>query len=63
MATIIPESENIKQAVKWISGELLENEVASISNLIQAAALRFNLSPRDEEFLNCFYNENNGIEE
>ena len=63
MATIMPEKEKIKQAVKWISGELIENDIKAVSGLIQAAALRFNLSPKDEEFLCCFYEENKGIEE
>ena len=58
MATIIPEKEHIKQAIKWISGELLEDSGKTISSIIQAAALRFNLSPKDEEFLNVFYKEN-----
>ena len=63
MATIMPDNEKIKKAVKWISGELMENEGRAVSNLIQAAALRFNLSPKDEEFLSCFYKETQGIEE
>lgn len=63
MATIMPEKEKIKQAVKWISGELKENEVKTVSSLIQAAALRFNLSPKEEEFLSCFYEENREIKE
>ncbi|MBN2061035.1 MAG: hypothetical protein JW882_11540 [Deltaproteobacteria bacterium] len=57
MATIMPEGENIKKALKWISGELQEDEGKTILCLIQAAALRFNLSPKDEEFLCYFYKE------
>ncbi|MDY7036650.1 MAG: hypothetical protein SV375_10885 [Thermodesulfobacteriota bacterium] len=57
MATIKPEGEKIRQAVKWISSERLEDEKQKISILIQNASLRFNLSPKEEEFLMSFYNE------
>ena len=57
MATIQPKGEKIRQAVKWISSERLEGENRSIPMLIQDAALRFNLSPREEEFLISFYKE------
>jgi len=55
MATILPEGEKIRQAVKWISAERLEDEKQSLSMLIGQAALKFNLSPKDEEYLNNFY--------
>ncbi len=57
MATIQPKGEKIRQAVKWISSERLEDENMSIPMLIQDAALRFNLSPKEEEFLLSFYKE------
>jgi len=57
MATIQPKGEKIRQAVKWISSERLADENRSIPALIQDAALRFNLSPKDEEFLISFYKE------
>lgn len=57
MATIQPKGEKVRQAVRWISSERLEDENRSIQKLIQEAALRFNLSPKDEEFLNSFYKE------
>ena len=57
MATIQPKGEKIRQAVKWISSERVEDESRSIPLLIQEAALRFNLSPKDEEFLISFYKE------
>jgi hypothetical protein len=60
MATIQPKGEKIRQAVKWISAERMENEKKAISLLIQEAALKFNLSPKEEEFLNSFYNEKMG---
>lgn len=58
MATIQPKGENIRQAIKWISCERLEAEGKSLTLLIQEATPRFNLSPKDEEFLVAFYQEN-----
>ena len=58
MATIQPEGEKVRQAVKWISSERMEDECRSLSKLIQEASIRFNLSPKDEEFLTLFYQEN-----
>ena len=55
MATIQPKGEQLRQAIKWISAERQENENRSILLLIEEAALRFNLSPKDEEFLRSFY--------
>ncbi|UCB50856.1 MAG: hypothetical protein JSW56_08380 [Deltaproteobacteria bacterium] len=57
MATIQPKGEQLRQAIRWISAERQENENSSIPGLIAAAALRFNLSPKDEEFLRSFYEE------
>ena len=57
MATIQPKGENLRQAVKWISAERLEHENKPISGLIRAAGLRFNLSPKEEEYLFSFYME------
>ena len=57
MATIQPKGEKVRQAVKWISEGRLEDETKPIPQLIQEAAGRFNLSPKDEEFLRSFYNK------
>ncbi len=55
MGTIIPESEKIKKAIKWISAERQQNPDKSIILLIEDAALRFDLSPKEEEFLRIFF--------
>jgi hypothetical protein len=60
MATIQPKGEKVRQAVKWISAELQEDEKRSIQKLIQQAGLRFNLSPAEEEYLVAFYREEEG---
>ena len=55
MTTIMPEGETIRRAVKWISGELQEDPNNSIQILVNDAVLRFDLSPKEAEFLTEFY--------
>jgi uncharacterized protein (DUF927 family) len=57
MATIKPEGERVRQAVKWIAAEKMEDDTKSTRKLIQEAAMRFNLSPKEEMELNHFYQE------
>ncbi len=57
MATIMPKGDKLRQAVKLISENLKEDGKASIPLLIEKAALQFNLSPKDEDFLRSFYKE------
>jgi len=57
MATIQPKGEKVRQAVKWISENLKEDEKMPIYRLIQDASLRFTLSPKEEDFLRSFYEE------
>ena len=55
MTTIMPEGEAIRRAIKWISGELQEDPNKSIQILVNDAVLRFDLSPKEAEFLTEFY--------
>jgi hypothetical protein len=57
VTTIQPKGERLRQAIRWISAERLEDESKSIPKLIQEAASRFNLSPMDEAYLVSFYRE------
>lgn len=57
MSPLQPKGEKLRQAITWISSERMENEKKGISTLIQEAALRFNLSPKEDAFLVSFYNE------
>ena len=59
MATIQPKGEKVRQAVRWISSERLEDEKRPFSSLISEAASRYNLSPAEEEYLRGFYKEKN----
>jgi hypothetical protein len=60
MATIMPEGEAIRKAVKWVSSELQEDPGKSHQKLINEAVTRFDLSPKEAEFLTRFYNESPG---
>jgi hypothetical protein len=55
LATIQPKGENLRKAVRWISSERLEDKEKAINLLIRDAALRFNLSPKEEAYLKSFY--------
>jgi hypothetical protein len=55
MHTIIPDSEQLKRAVKWISEQLKEDENISKQKLINEAITRFDLNPKQSMFLLSFY--------
>jgi hypothetical protein len=57
MMTIIPEGEQLRKAVKWISDERSDNPGTGLSGLIGDACLKFDLPPKDGEFLMRFFSE------
>jgi hypothetical protein len=56
MATIMPESENVQKAIKWVSANL-EEKNEPLQKLIEKAIFKFDLSPKDTEFLTKFFRE------
>jgi hypothetical protein len=56
MSSIMPEGVAIRKAVQWIS-KMREEGNASLATLIDEACVRFNLSPKDSEFLSRFFTE------
>jgi len=54
MTTIQPDGEMIRKAVRWISEERQTDQSKNHQQLIEAAALRFNLSPVEVEHLSNF---------
>ena len=54
MTTVQPEGEDLRKAVKWISEEHKYNPEIKYSKLIEEACLKFNLSPKDAEYLAKF---------
>ena len=55
MATVMPEAEHVQKAIKWISTNLEENGKQPLPSLIEKAVFKFDLSPKDGEFLINFY--------
>jgi hypothetical protein len=53
----MPDSENVQKAIKWISASLEEDASRSKLQLIESAATRFDLSPKDTEFLMGFFRD------
>ncbi len=56
MSAIMPEGAAIRKAVHWIS-KMREEENTSLATLIEKACVRFNLSPKECEFLSQFFSE------
>jgi hypothetical protein len=55
MKTIMPEGEDIKRAIKWISARREDAPEMPLQKLIEEAAFQFDLSPLDQEFLTGFF--------
>jgi len=55
MATIMPESEHVQKAIKWVSTNLEEGK--PLQKLVEQAVFKFDLSPKDTDFLNNFFRE------
>jgi len=47
----MPKGEKLRRAVRWVSERRREEAQPSIGALVSEAALRFDLSPRESEFL------------
>ena len=60
MATVMPQGENIRKAVKWISEKIQENPGKTPLGFVNDAVMRFDLSPKDGEFLFEFYRKSPG---
>ncbi len=57
MHDLLPDGEDLRRAVKWVSGNLLENPGQPLGPLVQEAIFKFDLSPLDAEFLIRFFSE------
>lgn len=55
MSQIQPEGEEIRKAIKWISDNL--NEGKKKGKLIEEAAIKFDLSPAQTDFLMNFFSK------
>jgi hypothetical protein len=57
MSDILPEGEALRRAVKWISTQLQHDTNAHKLQLVEQAVFRFNLSPKEAEFLYQLYSK------
>ncbi len=57
MATVQPKSDAMKRAIRWISEKRSENPKKSDMILADEAAIQFDLSPEESEFLQRFVKE------
>jgi hypothetical protein len=55
MTTVMPQSELMRQAVAWISERKASG--TSLAKILEEAGMRFNLSPKDQDFLREFFAE------
>jgi len=53
----MPEGAAVRKAVQWISKMREEGSPTSLLVLIEQACMRFNLSPKDGDFLHRFFTE------
>ncbi len=53
--SVLPEGEQMRKAVRWISAERAEHPGTSLAKLIDQACMKFDLSPKDAEVLVHFF--------
>ena len=58
--SLLPEGEELRRAIKWISSRLTEDADQGLAPLLQAAIFKFDISPKDAEFLLNFYRKKPG---
>jgi hypothetical protein len=55
MTNVMPEGEDIRQAVKWVSACRGDYPEKNLKKLIEEACLKFDLSPQKADFLLNFF--------
>ncbi len=51
MHDLLPEGEDLRRAVRWVSGRLQDEPGRPAGGLVQEAIFKFDLSPKEAEFL------------
>ena len=51
----MPEGEHLRRAVRWISESLQEQPQAKLLRLVDQAVFKFDLSPKEAEYLVNFF--------
>ncbi len=57
MHDILPDGEDLRRAVRWTSVKRQESPEQPLPRIVQEAVFKFDLSPRDAEFLIGFFRE------
>lgn len=57
MSDLLPDGDDLRKAVKWVSGMLQENADQPLQPLVQKAIFTYDLSPKDGEFLISFFRQ------
>ena len=52
--SIMPEGDDLRKAIKWISEEREKDPNIKLEKLINEAGIRFDLPPNDTDFLTRF---------
>jgi hypothetical protein len=52
-----PQGDDLRKAVKWIADMLQDNKDLPVMKLIEEASLKFDLTPKDQEYLIRMYNK------
>ena len=56
--SIQPEGEDLRRAIKWISEMRQEEPDKTLTRLVEEAGAKFDLPPKDQEFLYRFIRHN-----
>jgi hypothetical protein len=59
MGNVQPQGEALKKAIQWVSDERRKSPDTPATKLANTAALQFDLSPKDSEFLMRFVKQEN----
>ena len=60
MAYPYPEGEELRRAVRWVSASLRESPDKQANRLVEEAIFKFDLSPKDGEYLLNFFRSGKG---
>ena len=55
MSEIMPDGEDLRKAVRWVSEQRDQEQGPGLPELLEAASLKFDLSPKDAAFLLNFF--------
>lgn len=55
MSDLLPDGEDLRRAVRWVSTNLQENVDRPVKKLVEEAIFKFDLSPKDADFLITFF--------